>query len=86
MSLTLICGFQFETAIFVVSFDERHKRTPQAAAMELRALVTSDLVRSRDLVQHLGNRLSKRLKALDKRAADVLVALGQVACVLALEM
>ena len=86
MTLTLICGFQFVTAVFVVSLVERHTTTPQAAAMELRALVTSDLIRSRDLVQRLGNRLSKRLKALNRRAVDALVALGPDACVLALEM
>jgi len=86
VTLTLICGFQFETAVFVVSLVEQHTTTPQAAAIELRALVTSDLIRSRDLVQRLGNRLSKRLKALDRRAVDALVALGPDACALALEM
>ncbi|CAE8616323.1 unnamed protein product [Polarella glacialis] len=84
-SIIDVCQLQYETACFVIAVFESHIQVnSEAAPIEFRAVLQADFVQARDQVQHLGNRLARRL-ALSRRAIDSLLNLPPQAALLALQ-
>lgn len=69
-------SLQHETAWFVLKVFASCVRLPSEAAtsLELEAITTSDFIKFRDEIQHMGNRLGRRLQ-LPRKAVDRLVDL-----------